>query len=192
MLHKIKNHKITRHTARVLSIKLKILLFIILPFVIITLLTSQTNLISGYKSFIVVSGSMEPHIPVGSIVYTKSEKAYAKGDIISFRNTKDQTVTHRIAGVSEKDNLKSFTTKGDANNTADKEPVPAGSVVGKVVFQIPYVGRFLSFIKTPIGFGLIVILPTFLFIISELWTIKREIEKEVEKRVLARIATKSE
>lgn len=202
MIHKIKNHKITKHTMRILSIKLKILLFIILPFVIITLLTSQTDLIHGYKSFVVVSGSMEPNIPVGSIVYALRTTNYGPGDVISFKNAKDQTVTHRVVSVVKESPIQEtpsketpwktqYKTKGDANNTPDTELVPASSVLGKVIFQVPYVGRFIGFIKTPLGFGLIIILPTLLFILSELWNIKKEIEKEVEKKVLARMQSKS-
>ena len=191
MIHKIKNHPITRHTTRILSIKLKILLFIILPFVIITLITAQTDFIRGYKSFVVITGSMEPQIPVGSIVYTQKTNSYAKGDIISFTNTKDQTVTHRVTAISKKDNVTSYKTKGDANNTSDSELIQSGNVLGKVIFQVPYVGRFIGFIKTPLGFSLVIILPVLLFILGELWNIKREIEKEVEKRVLAKIESKN-
>lgn len=187
MLHKIKNHKITRHAAKILGIKLKILLFVILPFVVITLLTAQTNLIKGYKSFVVLTGSMEPNIPVGSIVYTRKTAGYGKGDIISFTNARSQTITHRVTDITKKDNVVQFKTKGDANNVSDTDLVPNANVVGKVIFQVPYVGRFIGFIKTPIGFGLIIVLPTLLFILGELWNIKREIEKDVEKKVLARV-----
>jgi len=196
MLHKIKNHKITKHTVRILSIKFKILLFIVLPFVIITLLTSQTDLIRGYKSYVVVSGSMEPHLPVGSIVYTQKSADYQKGDVISFKNVKDQTVTHRIVAIVKKDTAlhtaSQYKTKGDANNVADTDAVPATNVLGKVFFQVPYVGRAIAFIKTPLGFILIIILPAALFILSELWNIKKEIEKEVEKKVLARVQKSTE
>ncbi|MEN9406934.1 MAG: type signal peptidase signal peptidase endoplasmic reticulum-type [Candidatus Parcubacteria bacterium] len=134
---------------------------------------------------------MEPQIPVGSIVYTQSTRTYAKGDVISFVNSKDQTVTHRVTSVTKKDNVTSYKTKGDANNTEDSEIVQSGSVLGKVIFQVPYVGRFIGFIKTPLGFGVVIILPVLLFILGELWNIKKEIEKEVEKRVLSRIQNKS-
>lgn len=190
MIHKIRNHTITKLTTKILSIKLKILLFVLLPLVILTLLTSQTDLIRGYKSFVVVSGSMEPYIPVGSIVYTKHETAYAKGDVISFKNANDQTVTHRIVEVVKKDTALQYKTRGDANNASDTYLVPSGNVLGKTFFQVPYVGRLIGFIKTPLGFGLLIIFPTVIFILSELLNIKREIEKEVEKRVLSRIGSR--
>lgn len=134
---------------------------------------------------------MEPQIPVGSIVYTQRTNSYTKGDIISFTNAKDQTVTHRVTAITKKDNVTSYKTKGDANNTSDSELVQSGNVLGKVIFQVPYVGRFIGFIKTPLGFGVVIILPVLLFILGELWNIKREIEKEVEKRVLAKIESKN-
>ena len=41
-------------------------------------------------------------------------------------------------------------SKGDANNTAD-EPISLSAIKGKVIFVIPFVGRIVGFIKTPIG-----------------------------------------
>ncbi|MDP3941881.1 MAG: signal peptidase I [bacterium] len=201
MIHKISQHPVTKHAINILGIKLKILLFVVLPLVILTLLTSQTDLIRGYKSFVVVSGSMEPTVPVGSIVYSQKSGGYQKGDVISFKNSKGQTVTHRIISVvkeSPKQEIPSketpilYKTKGDANNTADTASVLSGDVLGKVFFQVPYVGRVIGFIKTPVGFGLLIILPAALFILSELWNIKKEIEKEVEKRVLSRVQNSTE
>jgi signal peptidase len=130
---------------------------------------------------------MEPSIPVGSIVYSQKTSDYQKGDIISFKNAKGQTITHRIVAVTKRNNIVSFRTKGDANNTADAELVQVGNVVGKTVITVPYVGKIVSFIKTPIGFGLIIILPTLLFILGEFWNIKKEIEKEVEKKIMAKL-----
>src|SRR5690349_10019674 len=119
MLHKIKNHQVTKITARVLGIKIRLLLFTILPFVIFTLLLSQTDFIKGYKSFIVVSGSMQSNIPVGSIIYTKQLGTYQKNEIISFKNTNNQIVTHRIVDTTMRNGIVMFRTKGDANNSTD-------------------------------------------------------------------------
>ena len=55
-------------------------------------------------------------------------------------------VVHRIIEI----NGQAVTTKGDANNTADN-PVSISAVKGKVLFCIPFAGRIVSFLKTPIG-----------------------------------------
>ena len=71
----------------------------------------------------VVSGSMEPAINLGSVVFTKAETDYQRGDIVSFSNKAGQTVTHRIMEIKTSPAGQSFILKGDANNTADGEEV---------------------------------------------------------------------
>lgn len=166
-----------------IKITLQLVLFLILPVVIFTLITSRTDLIPGIKSFVVLSGSMEPVLPVGSIVYTKEQSTYIKGDIISFSNGTGQTVTHRIAEVTES----GFVTKGDANNAVDNTPVTSDQIVGSSLFTIPYVGNIMNFVRTPVGFIAFIVVPSVLFILSELWTIKKELEKEIEKKLLKKI-----
>jgi signal peptidase len=190
MLSKIKQHKLTKHTVTVISWKLKIVIFLILPFVIFTLLTSNTDYIKGVRSFVVLSGSMEPTIPVGSVIYSQKQASYTKGDIISFTNQQGQIVTHRIASVKQAEQEILYQTKGDANRNADAEFITSAKIIGKVFFTIPYVGRAIMFVKTPTGFILSVVIPSIIFIFWELWNIKREIEKEVEKRVMGKIHTK--
>lgn len=180
MIHKIKNHPVTKHTARIISFKLKLILFLALPLVVFTLITTRTELVPGIKSFVVLSGSMEPTLPVGSVVYVQKSPSYTSGDVISFTNEAGQTVTHRIVENSNE----GFITKGDANDSPDQAIVTKSSVIGKSLFSIPYVGQIINFIRTPTGFVLFIIVPTVVFILSEFWAIKKEIEKEVEKKLL--------
>jgi signal peptidase len=179
----------TKHTTRGMSWILKLFLFIVLPLVVFTLITSKTDKVASIRSFVVLTGSMEPTVPVGSIVYSQksSTNAYDPGDIISFKNKNDLTVTHRIAGKKNSKSGMMYQTKGDANNVTDTDSLPEDKVIGKVIFQVPYVGRIINFVKTPMGFLVLIVFPTLLFIAGELWNIKKEIEKEVEKRVLAKV-----
>ncbi|WP_416326573.1 signal peptidase I [[Eubacterium] hominis] len=105
----------------------------------------------GYQSFAVISGSMEPGIPVGSIVYAKEVPFddLKTGDIISFTVSGNTKVTHRIQGIDKEH--QSFTTKGDANNVEDGDPVSYQNVIGKVALSIPFLGYLSVYIKTPIG-----------------------------------------
>ncbi len=98
----------------------------------------------GIKPYAVLSGSMEPEYPVGSLVFVQDANAdqLDVGDVITFDQTivgqGSTVVTHRIA---QKDTAnRQFVTKGDANETNDPERVPYASVIGKVVFSIPVVG----------------------------------------------------
>lgn len=180
-----------------------IVMFTLLPLVGFTLITSNSNLLLGFKSFVVLSGSMQPLIPTGSIVYSLKDTIYQTGDIISFAKGK-QTITHRIVEVQDEKGLVVsplispiavnkepraifFKTQGDANNAPDNDLIPQNNVIGRALFHLPYVGRLIVFLKTISGFVLFLVIPTFIFIGFELWNIKKEIEKGIEKRWLIRM-----
>lgn len=103
----------------------------------------------GIQPFIVLSGSMEPEIHTGAMVYVKETDpaALAEGDIITFRIAGDIPATHRIVEVTEE----GFVTKGDANEHKDNGVVPHSSVIGKYLFSIPGMGYVVSFVQQPPG-----------------------------------------
>ena len=170
---------------KTVNILLTIAILLILPVVVFTLVSSKTNIIYGIKSFVILTGSMEPNLPTGSVIYAKPVQNYSKGDIIAFKQA-DRTVTHRIVDVKD---TKTFVTKGDANTIADNDPVSSDKIIGKQVFFLPYVGRLIIFLKTPQGFFPLIIFPITVFIVLEFWNLKKEIEKQVEKKLLSRINT---
>ena len=92
--------------------------------------------LSGVKAYVVLSGSMEPCIKAGGIVYTDTNKKNPKpGDIITYELAGTQ-VTHRVVRVEKG----AFITRGDANNAEDAKPVTQEQVTGTVLFSIPYIG----------------------------------------------------
>ena len=107
----------------------------------------------GFSAAVVVTGSMSPAIEPGDLVVCRSSADYAVGDVITFRSGAS-LVTHRIVG----DTPDGFTTKGDANNVADADPVPRGAVVGKVVFTVPKLGIFIEKLRTPLGMTVLVLI----------------------------------
>lgn len=109
--------------------------------------------IFGWSWAIVISGSMEPEIRVNDLVVIHEEDAYDVGDVITFRSG-DSIVTHRIAAQSPE----GFITRGDANNTEDKSITKREDVIGRVVGVIPGVGRFIEYLRTPLGTCCIVLI----------------------------------
>lgn len=188
MLDTINNHKITKITKKVLYIKMQLILFAVLPLVVFTFLVSKTSIL-GVQSFIVLTGSMHPTIPPGAMVYVHEQDTFNPGDIVSFTNEANQTVTHRIARIEKNGEAVWYITKGDVNTVTDRSPVTNENVIGKVSFHIPYVGYVVNFIKTPLGFLGLIILPIIVFIGLEIWSIKTELEKQIEKRLLERLQT---
>lgn len=184
------NTKVTVVAGQLFTLSLQVGLFLILPAVLFTLITSKTEYIQGIKSFVVQTGSMTPALPVGSVIYIQKELGYKPGDMIAFKNAADQTVTHRVTGVGFRENV-IYITKGDANKAIDADPVPADRVLGKVFFHIPQVGYLIEFLKMPQGFALAVILPTIAFILSELWAIKKEVDRHIERRIAEKLRSET-
>lgn len=101
---------------------------------------------------VILSGSMEPGIKKGDVVLIKKmpgEKAKA-GDVIQFRH-ENIMVLHRVIGVEEKDGRSLFRTKGDANKSADSDPVQPDQVKGRLVSVIPKAGWAALVLKTFTG-----------------------------------------
>lgn len=116
----------------------------------------------------VTSGSMEPAIHTGSVIYVRSAsfEDIRKGDVITYiideRNTK---VTHRVADIDI--GSQSFRTKGDANAEMDKKNVLMENVLGKVLMTIPFLGRISILLTSVRGkAALIVILLVLAFLDS--------------------------
>ena len=109
--------------------------------------------IAGYEGYVVVSGSMEPAIPVGSIVFSKETdpSTLQTGDVIVFVDESRGTtpITHRV--VSNDTAAGSIVTKGDANSREDLNPVTYSNVIGKVEMHIPGAGAYAALITTALG-----------------------------------------
>ncbi len=107
----------------------------------------------GFQVYAVLSGSMEPNYPVGSLVYVKSASSdeIEVGDAITFVVESGTKITHRVTECTEENGEVSYKTKGDANETEDAGLVSYQNVVGKVHFSIPYLGYLSSFIQTVSG-----------------------------------------
>lgn len=101
--------------------------------------------ILGYTPYIVISGSMEPYIPVGSVVYVEEipeGEDPVTGEIVAFQTEDGSEVIHRIAGKDEFSG--EYTTKGDANNTEDGSTITREQMLGRYKSHIPNVGYLLS------------------------------------------------
>nr|WP_289038087.1 signal peptidase I [uncultured Allobacillus sp.] len=106
----------------------------------------------GYTLMNVLTGSMEPEIAPGDIVLITEAKSsqLQQNDVITFRDSENTIVTHRINEVISENGETVYQTKGDANNTVDEELITTDQIIGSVAFTIPNAGHFSDFIKNPI------------------------------------------
>ena len=88
----------------------------------------------------VLTGSMEPELPVGSLLVilpVSYEEIQIGDDITCVRDQNLTLVTHRV--IEKDDETKSITTQGIANNAPDT-PTRYENVVGRVEYHVPYAG----------------------------------------------------
>lgn len=151
------------------------LAYIVYGLILISILL-VAPMVAGYQPVMVISGSMEPSYPVGSITYYK-EADFADigvGDVITFDLGETSLATHRVVEVDQ--TAQAFTTKGDNNETNDVNPVAYSKIQGKVLgFAIPYAGYFMAYAKT-----LYVIIPCVGILIIDLLLTPKDKPKKAE------------
>ncbi len=113
--------------------------------------------VAGLTPYAVLSGSMEPVYPTGSLIYTREADPsdIAVGDAITFELESGTLVTHQVYEVDEQN--AQFRTQGianidsDGNIVHDALPVPYSRVVGVPVACIPCLGYLNAIITGPQG-----------------------------------------
>lgn len=151
----------------------------VLVFVVVFLALSVSIIrFFGFEVYGVLTGSMEPEYPTGSLIYVKKidTSALQVGDTISFKLSENIIATHRIVELVPDESNPSviqYRTKGDANDVADASLVSREDIIGKVVFCLPKMGYFLNYIQSPTGITttvLVSLLLIALVFVSELIT----------------------
>ena len=116
---------------------------------LIILIASILAFIIGIKPLCVMTGSMEPNLPTGSLIFVDTNAAYdelALKDVIVYKNeAKDFTIVHRVINITEE----GIETKGDANKTSDGISTTEGNLIGRVIYFIPRLGSAIMFLRKP-------------------------------------------
>ena len=104
----------------------------------------------GYTELAVLTGSMQPTLPVGSLIYIKeADPAQLQvGDVITYQLEGDTMVTHRVVENVPEENY--LITQGDANEDPDGQ-IAYDQIVGKMEFHIPWLGYISLNIRTKTG-----------------------------------------
>ena len=116
---------------------------------VITCLALFAIIISGFfgiQRYLVVSGSMEPNLYAGDIVFVNTNIDFEDveiGDVIIFKH-KGMNIIHRVIETTTINEKTYFKTKGDANKFDD----------GFVATEENYCGTVLNFFIRRIGYAL--------------------------------------
>lgn len=127
------------------------------------------GLFGTWKIFTNTSDSMLPTINRGSLSFVERQHStsYDVGDIITYYtniDNKEEIITHRIYKIGG--NV--YLTKGDNNEAIDPDVVRPRLIIGQVIGNIPYLGYWVSFLKSGLGNVLLIIIPAIIFITFEL------------------------
>lgn len=167
----------TSTTHKVLTVVGIVLCVILVPILIINLtliVKSFTNKdevpdFGGMLPLIVLTDSMYPEIESGDLIICSTVDAedVKVKDVISFfdpAGNGTSIVTHRVKEIKKEDGKLMFLTRGDNNNTDDKDLVPADKLVGTYKFRIPNAGNVAMFMQSTAGLIICVVLPIILLI----------------------------
>ncbi len=154
-----------------------VLCAILLPILIINLsliIKSAANKdevpsVGGYFPMIVLTDSMYPGIKSGDLIicHTIDAGNVKENDVISFfdpAGNGTSVVTHRVIELVNEDGGLFFRTKGDNNNTEDRDLVPAENLVGIYKSRIAGAGNVAMFMQTTTGLIVCVVLPIILLV----------------------------
>lgn len=147
---------------------------VVIVFVVIFSIGSSSNMLGGYKSFLIQSGSMEPSIMTGDIIIIHQTGQYEKNDVITFQNEESRIITHRVIEINNKGGDMFFVTKGDANRSEDEGVVSQTSILGKVIYVIPKLGFLVAFSKSLPGLIILIAIPALALIIGEVLKIVKK------------------
>lgn len=163
-----------KRAENILKRKINILIYIILIPILIynisliiqaVIKTSETPNFLGIKTYVIISGSMEPNLQIGDIVIVKkvAQNELKQGDIISYRQGQS-VITHRIAEVIDKEGEVEYKTKGDNNNAEDSGIISYEMIEGKVVKHISQIGK-IAIILQKKGTIIFIILILYIYIL---------------------------
>ena len=155
---------------------LRIVGVVMLLLAIVVLLPVAAPRIAGFETYAVETASMDPTISVGALTVVKPEGAahLAEGDIVAYQRG-DAVIVHRVLVFQ----LVSVTFSGEVAlyHLVDHYPVRYESVIGPVVFSVPYLGAIggvLTTLEGKIYFALFIVAALLLIVLARQLANKRD------------------
>lgn len=107
----------------------------------------------GREAIVVRGASMEPAIPLGSLVLVTRDTAseVKPGDVVSLRLPGGGILTHRVTRLPVLDGHPYVETMGDANQAPDPVVQPIAEIIGRVDVFFPLAGYLLALLTVPSG-----------------------------------------
>ena len=183
----VKRKKKFKKISSIVSYILIILLMIIASFFILYVICGKIAEKRGenppFGLYTIISPSMTPKIKVYDVVFVKkiNTNDLKVNDVITFYSTNSffggTPITHRIIEIVDVPDVgKMYRVKGDANEIADDEKVYPNNVIGKVMFEIPQLGRLQYFLASRTGWLVAILIPALVIIGYDIYKLIRLIK----------------
>ena len=180
------------------SIIIEWVTFFAVAFAVFAVIYAVLNFIppfSTHNHFVIVSGSMQPTINIGDVAFVDTEYDLNNldiGDIIAFNINIDlsgekEVVVHYIDDIQVNEfNERVFFTRPEGEN-ADQDywELTDENIVGKYVFKIAYVGKFLLFLDSAFGKLVLIADIIFIYLIFDILDEEKKKNKHLNKEVIS-------
>ncbi len=173
-----------------------IFIFFISTYIILEVFApTKTVNILGFKSYVIISPSMEPEIMVNDLIIIRKvqEENLVVSDKIAFfvyipELGKESTVTHYIADIVEIDGETVYKTQGANKDPGDYDiwedefnniiNITYDDIDGRVALVIPNLGHAVNILKDPISIGLIFINGFIIYLLIKVFKTKEVKDKK--------------
>lgn len=184
--HRFKARIVSGFTTLLLLVSVVVCLF-----VVVQSMSEGYVRVGGHSLFRVVTGSMEPTIPTGSVLVARETPitAFETDDIVCFRSTnpgsEGMIVTHRVIGVYDTpDGVRCLRTRGDNNPSMDPNPVTDDNVIGRIIRHTgdgSKMAGLINFITGDFGFLACIVLPVLLVAVWIFRDASKNLKKEIAR-----------
>ncbi|TFD13367.1 signal peptidase I [Cryobacterium sp. TMT1-2-2] len=131
-----------------LAISGALLLLVLMLFALLVIVPK----ITGATPLTVLTSSMEPHLPPGTLIVVGPVNTddLVIGDIATYQihSGEPAVITHRITAISSStDGTRSFQFQGDNNSLPDPDLVLSAQIQGRLWYSVPLIGYANNFVN---------------------------------------------
>lgn len=183
-----------RYKARIISGFTTLLLLVAVVcclYIVLQSMSAGYVKVGGASLFRVVTGSMEPSIPEGTVLLAQETdiRKIRENDVVCFISenpgSEGLVVTHRVTKVRQfPDGTPFLMTKGDSNPTEDIAPVTQSNLIGRVTWHTgdgSSMAMIVNFITSKVGFIACIVLPVLLIAVWVFRDAAKNLKKEIQQ-----------
>ena len=114
-------------------------ILVIVMFSIVLLISGQFR----YRLIVIATPSMTGSINEGdAIIYEDYDgQPIEEETVVVFTTNEKNLIVHRVVDIKQENGIIYYTTKGDANDSADAGYITEENLRGVVLFKLPYIGQ---------------------------------------------------